>query len=362
MAKKANPLTDLPTACRFAVLKISDDSEEEETKPFDKKGAKNTSSSNTVSSGGAAKKKRNKKKRHNRSKNSQGNDIDTVASSDSMQVTKNDEENGWEVWQNKDEQFVMDQFQKDLQAALEESKSVIGPSPSQQAGNDLSSNKKKKKEKTISLDEFISGNLDDDTRNPVEANGNLSAFTEDLPSSMFGLDDFQMQDSHSTSVTFVTSVSNEKLPKSKSKKKTHDKTEDVESGSKSEAKKIIPATQEESMKAEMVHVQEELSKKDETVTKLQKTIEKQKIWISDLQKELIQVKKRNKQLCHILAQGEMKEKADLLMQIEELNEFREQVVELHAELEQERSKSSALRQEMIKHQGSHSRARHSSTS
>lgn len=57
---------------------------------------------------------------------------------------------------------------------MEESKSVV-PQLRQQVANDLSSNKKKKKEKTVSLDEFMSGNLDNDVKIPVEANGSLSA-------------------------------------------------------------------------------------------------------------------------------------------------------------------------------------------
>jgi len=45
----------------------------------------------------------------------------------------------------------------------------------------------------------------------------------------------------------------------------------------------MSATHEESIKAEMVHVQEELSKRDEIVIEQRKTVEKQKGWISDLQ-------------------------------------------------------------------------------
>lgn len=113
------------------------------------------------------------------------------------------------------------------------------------------------------------------------------------------------------------------------------------------------------MQAEMVHIKDELDKTGHELTELRKAkVEHVKI-IEDLKKELSQVKKRNKQLCFILSQAEMKEKSELLMQIEELNEVKEQVVQLHAELEQERSKNSALKNE-IKSSGG--RQRHGSTS
>ncbi|XP_077989294.1 G kinase-anchoring protein 1-B-like [Glandiceps talaboti] len=93
-----------------------------------------------------------------------------------------------------------------------------------------------------------------------------------------------------------------------------------------------------------------LSKRDEEIRELQENNAK-------LKEELQMVKKRNKQLCFILAQGEMKEKAIILKQVDELtsvkDELTQQVSELHTSLEQERSKVSALRNEVQKYQHHH---------
>ncbi|KAL9987101.1 hypothetical protein ACROYT_G001350 [Oculina patagonica] len=124
---------------------------------------------------------------------------------------------------------------------------------------------------------------------------------------------------------------------------------------KSSEKKLLEATREDVIQAEMVHIKDELDKTGHELTDLRRTkVEHIKI-IEDLKKELSQVKKRNKQLCFILSQAEMKEKSELLMQIEELNEVKEQVVQLHTELEQERSKNSALKCEIAKSSGGRQR-------
>jgi hypothetical protein len=59
------------------------------------------------------------------------------------------------------------------QTALEESTSVS--SLGTKEVSDQSSTKKKKKEKTVSLNEFIGGTLSNDVRNQLEANGTLSS-------------------------------------------------------------------------------------------------------------------------------------------------------------------------------------------
>jgi len=75
-----------------------------------------------------------------------------------------------------------------------------------------------------------------------------------------------------------------------------------------------------------------------------------------ISEELAQVKRRNKQLCFILAQGEMKEKSEILQQVDEMNniktELSSELESAYSELEQERSKVSHLKLELAKHQGS----------
>uniref|UniRef100_A0A3Q2TUC3 G kinase anchoring protein 1 n=1 Tax=Fundulus heteroclitus TaxID=8078 RepID=A0A3Q2TUC3_FUNHE len=74
-----------------------------------------------------------------------------------------------------------------------------------------------------------------------------------------------------------------------------------------------------------------------------------------LQVKYKEVKARNAQLLKMLQQGEMKDKAEILLQVEELLHIKEelssQVTLLHAALEQERSKVKGLQSEQPKHQG-----------
>ncbi|KAM4578167.1 G kinase-anchoring protein 1 isoform 3-T3 [Fundulus diaphanus] len=92
----------------------------------------------------------------------------------------------------------------------------------------------------------------------------------------------------------------------------------------------------------------ELEKKEREINKLKKTI-------SEWEVKYKEVKARNAQLLKMLQQGEMKDKAEILLQVEELLNIKEelssQVTLLHAALEQERSKVKGLQSEQPKHQG-----------
>uniref|UniRef100_A0A8C1SZ47 G kinase anchoring protein 1 n=1 Tax=Cyprinus carpio TaxID=7962 RepID=A0A8C1SZ47_CYPCA len=92
----------------------------------------------------------------------------------------------------------------------------------------------------------------------------------------------------------------------------------------------------------------ELEKKDQEIVKLKKTI-------SQWEERYKEVKARNNQLLKMLQQGEMKDKAEILLQVEELQNIKEelssQVTQLHTALEQERSKVKGLQSEQPKHQG-----------
>ncbi|XP_061672991.1 G kinase-anchoring protein 1 isoform X2 [Syngnathoides biaculeatus] len=92
----------------------------------------------------------------------------------------------------------------------------------------------------------------------------------------------------------------------------------------------------------------ELEKKDRQIVELKKTIGQWEVKHKE-------VKARNGQLLKMLQQGEMKDKAEILLQVEELLHIKEelssQVTLLHAALEQERSKVKGLQSEQPKHQG-----------
>uniref|UniRef100_A0A3Q2XUQ1 G kinase anchoring protein 1 n=1 Tax=Hippocampus comes TaxID=109280 RepID=A0A3Q2XUQ1_HIPCM len=91
----------------------------------------------------------------------------------------------------------------------------------------------------------------------------------------------------------------------------------------------------------------ELEKKDQEIRELKKTIAQWEVKYKE-------VKARNGQLLKMLQQGEMKDKAEILLQVEELLHIKEelssQVTLLHAALEQERSKVKCLQSEQPKHQ------------
>ncbi|XP_034949247.1 G kinase-anchoring protein 1-like [Chelonus insularis] len=82
----------------------------------------------------------------------------------------------------------------------------------------------------------------------------------------------------------------------------------------------------------------EVEKRDNEIVQLKKDIQSLKV-------ELMHVKERNKKLCRILADGEMKEKALVLQEVAKLQEIRDEltseVASLHIQLEQERSKTRA---------------------
>ncbi|XP_028911774.1 G kinase-anchoring protein 1 isoform X1 [Ornithorhynchus anatinus] len=107
---------------------------------------------------------------------------------------------------------------------------------------------------------------------------------------------------------------------------------------------------------------EELALKDGRTERLKLDLEKKDAEIQKLQNVIAQwevkykeVKSRNAQLLKMLQEGEMKDKAEILFQIDESqsikNELTLQVSTLHAALEQERSKVKMLQAELTKYQG-----------
>lgn len=90
----------------------------------------------------------------------------------------------------------------------------------------------------------------------------------------------------------------------------------------------------------------------EEVQKRDREIERLVIEITRIKDEVIEVRKRNKQLAFIMAQGEMKEKAELLYQIDELtatkDDLTQQIQILNTNLEQEKSKVHHLENELKK--------------
>lgn len=118
---------------------------------------------------------------------------------------------------------------------------------------------------------------------------------------------------------------------------------------KDDTKKLLTKEHEvEKRKAREPFLQETI-----TVAQLEDRLEKRTLENKALKEEVIKLKEelhsvrtRNKKLCNILAQGEMKDKAEVLVEVERLqlmrDELSSEVSSLHAQLEQERSKVRAL--------------------
>ncbi|XP_059055633.1 G kinase-anchoring protein 1-like isoform X2 [Achroia grisella] len=100
-----------------------------------------------------------------------------------------------------------------------------------------------------------------------------------------------------------------------------------------------------------VHYADALEKKDIEIASLRQEI-------TTLKQELWTVKSRNKKLCNILGQGEMKDKAEVLVEVERLRavqaELTAELASLHTDLEKERSKNTDPRAKDKKKKGGNS--------
>ncbi|XP_044612464.1 G kinase-anchoring protein 1 isoform X2 [Equus asinus] len=107
---------------------------------------------------------------------------------------------------------------------------------------------------------------------------------------------------------------------------------------------------------------EEVVLKDGRIERLKLELERKDAEIQKLKNVIIQweakykeVKARNAQLLKMLQEGEMKDKAEILLQVDESqsikNELTIQVTSLHAALEQERSRVKVLQAELARYQG-----------
>ncbi|KAK2564397.1 G kinase-anchoring protein 1 [Acropora cervicornis] len=303
-------LKGIPTKCRFAVLDVSDDGDEEKSGVGENAGNAKKADANNATK---AKKKRKKKK--NKAKNEQTN-----PESDQGNERQGTGENvEWVDWMQKDEEVAIAASKQDKQQNIQ-TQQISLKNPSIAEMSQENKQEKRKKDIVMSLDEF---------------------------------------NMHYTTDRNIDSEKPEKLP-SETKFDDFSYLQDIEEKPLVSGKvKLLTASHEDQIHAEMVDIKDELDRTGHELVELRKAKDEHLQIIEDLKTELSQVKRRNKQLCFILSQAEMKEKSELLMQIEELNEVKEQVVQLHAELEQERSKNSTLKTEMAK-EGNKDMAHHPS--
>ncbi|XP_056379959.1 G kinase-anchoring protein 1 [Hyla sarda] len=340
------------TASRFALLKVdsSSDSESEKTK-----GTRSGGKLRGSAAGGKNNtndKKREKRRKKKEQQQSEANELRNLAFKKIPQksshagsgpqqdiaiqnIPKDPQEEDWQQWRQKDEQITSDMYEADLEKALmlskleyeelkKENDSGENVSPQSKRANKKDKRKNqqgKDKPLTVSLKDFQSE--EQSAKKPEDAKSPLM-----LPHEHGFFN--KLEDD-------VTKI----LLKEKRKENS---VPEVMEGIVSSDNCTEPVLKDG--RAEILKL--ELEKKD-TQIKLLKSL------ISQWEVKYKEVKARNAQVLKMLQEGEMKDKAEILLQVEELmtikNELTLQVTGLHAALEQERSKVKALQAELVKYQG-----------
>ncbi|XP_045484163.1 G kinase-anchoring protein 1 isoform X2 [Pieris rapae] len=233
----------------------------------------------------------------------------------------------WEMWKQKDEELVHGNYESELQQAIllskldyEEKKIVYkqlkkDADAEKKAEPPRSGNKKNKKKTVMSLEQFNDmGSIEEHKISHEEKNGQQECQVPDKDTKFFE----RIQD-----------------------ETKHELLKD----------KIIDRVRNQTLPDEIINrVQyiEALEKKDKEITGLKQEVTR-------LKEELLTVKSRNKKLCNILGQGEMKDKAEVLIEVERLRavqaELNAELASLHSELEKERSKNADPRTKDKKKRG-----------
>jgi len=311
---------------RFALLKVEDDDDSDQ----DNKKLKGTK----LQQNGAAKKKKNKKKKGGAAEDAQLRNLAFGSGKplNRPQPPKKSEatEEQWKQWQKLDKELTEDSYEKDLQQAIlqskleaEETKQVHGAIESNDDGKKGPGKDKKKKKKdknAMTLDEF----------NKLEINDKLQESDEELIEVMPSKP--KLNTTVSTPETEFFNKVDQEVTRSIRKEKIQEeykKQYSMESGIVSKYKA-------------------ELEEKDREIQVL-------KVENTKLTDDCKEVKKRNKQLCVILSQGEMKDKKAVLVEVEQLKSIRDELTaevgSLTSDLEKERSTVRSLREEIAKLKG-----------
>ncbi|CAD6241023.1 GSCOCG00009077001-RA-CDS [Cotesia congregata] len=292
---------------RFAVLAIDDD----DSKP--KKSKKTTSTNNNndknVNNKQLKNKVNNKNKPQVQQNSSQPKKDDKKKSKQNKKKKVEKESQQWEQWKEKDSMSVEETYKQQLHEALvlsklayeEQKENSVKKSPDH-SSKKSSGNKNNKKSATMSLEQF--NNLN---------SRNLTSHCLIKQNSIFTESDVEFFDR-------IDKETKQELIKNKQrdilKSRLNQPDDDIS----------------------LVQLKVQVEKRDAEIEELKNIIEA-------LRNELSQVKERNKKLCNILAVGEMKDKASVIAEVSKLQEIRDELTSevslLHAQLEQERSKTRA---------------------
>ncbi|XP_064217688.1 G kinase-anchoring protein 1 isoform X1 [Aotus nancymaae] len=316
-------LSSVPTtASRFALLQV-DSGSGSDSEPGKGKG-RNTGKSQTLGSKSTTnEKKREKRRKKKEQQQSEANELRNLAFKKIPQksshaicnaqhdlplsnpVQKDSREENWQEWRQRDEQLTSEMFEADLEKALllskleyEEHKKEYENAENASAQSKVMNKKDKRKNHQ----------------------------GKDKPLTV-SLKDFHLEDHISK------------------------KTEEVvlKDGRIERLKLELERKDAEIQKLKNVITQWECEKKLSHLEK--RNFEKE---LKDTWAKYKEVKARNAQLLKMLQEGEMKDKAEILLQVDESqsikNELTIQVTSLHAALEQERSKVKVLQAELAKYQ------------
>uniref|UniRef100_A0A3B4CK98 G kinase-anchoring protein 1 n=1 Tax=Pygocentrus nattereri TaxID=42514 RepID=A0A3B4CK98_PYGNA len=352
------------TASRFALLQVDSDSDSDSDagKP---KGGREAGKSRTGKSPSGKmnqntekKKEKEKKRRKKEQQQSETNELRSLAfkklpqkssvpppctltlqtlANDLLQPTARDRssapQENWQDWKQRDEQLTSDLYEADLEKALmlsklefeehkKEAASMETPSPKSKGGG-----KKEKKKSQQGKDKRITVSLKD-----FQQEGSMDPLSKRQER-----EESKLLNPAAREERFFNQLEDDvsRIVQRDKRREQYSSSAGHEVNTSSE--------QEQDVRTEQLKF--ELEKKDQEIQKLKKTI-------SQWEERYKEVKARNAQLLKMLQQGEMKDKAEILQQVDELLNIKEeltsQVTLLHASLEQERSKVKGLQSEQPK--------------
>lgn len=346
------------TASRFALLQLESDTDSKSGKGRSGHGGGKSQESEGRST--TNEKKREKRRRKKEQQQSEANELRNLAFKKIPQksshggclsqheqklhatVQKDSQEENWQEWRQRDEQLTSEMFEADLEKALllskleyEEHKmeyeNIECTPPHSKSVNKKEKRKNqqgKDKPHTVSLKDF----------QPESSIDNVAKKHEEPVSSQTLMNDGR----------FFHKLEDD-VQKIVEREKRRDQLSDCNEIHNCTCHEYNQESVTEQLKFE-------LEKKDAEIQQLRNIVTQREVKYKE-------VKARNAQLLKMLQEGEMKDKAEKLLQVDELqvikNELTLQVTTLHAALEQERSKVKLLQAELTKYQSGKRGKKHS---
>ncbi|XP_020668481.3 G kinase-anchoring protein 1 isoform X1 [Pogona vitticeps] len=344
------------TASRFALLQVDSGSGSDSESGKGRSGRSGRKSQTSGSKSSTNEKKKEKRRKKKEQQQSEANELRNLAFKKIPQKTshgtclsqhdqvlnnsarKDFQEENWQEWRQRDEQLTSEMFEADLEKALllskleyeehrKEYENIENASPPSKAVHKKEKRKYhqgKDKPPTVSLKDFQSdSNID-----------HLPKKQEELSSSHTVLHDGEFFNRLEDDVHKI-------LTREKRREHVTDSGMDNSTPRDNTQDFFLKDGRIERLKLE-------LEKKDAEIQHLKNII-------TQWEAKYKEVKARNAQLLKMLQEGEMKDKAEILLQVDESqsikNELTLQVTSLHAALEQERSKVKLLQAELTKYQG-----------